>query len=88
MPYYLFRDVSYYPTVCLLIDMWHWTDHCITVCIKWIFDSNFEVTFLLTQDCLNYVCRGNDTDDIKFVGVFNSIIAVPPKVVQIILHIK
>ena len=72
--------------MCLLLDTFHWNDHCIIVCGKWIFDSNFEVTFSLTQDCLNYTCRGYDKDDtneIKFVGVLQAIRAVPPKVVQI-----
>ena len=38
----------------VLLDMSHRTDHSITVCSKWIFDSNFEVMFPPTQDCLNY----------------------------------
>ena len=60
--------------------MWHQTYRCITVCGRWIFDSNFEVAFPLTHDCLNYTCHGNDTDEIKFVGVLRAIISVPPKV--------
>ena len=43
--------------------MWHRTDHFITVCSKWKFDSNFEVVFPLTQGCLNYTIHGNDTDE-------------------------
>ena len=66
----------------------HRTNHCITVWDKWIFDSNFEVKFPLTQDFLNVICCGNDTDEIIFVGVFHSIRAVPPEVVQIILNMK
>ena len=50
------------------------TDHCITVLDKWIFDFNFEVAFSLTQDCLNYTFRGNDTDDNKCLGVLHAII--------------
>ena len=76
-PYDIFWNQSTYPTVCLLLDMWHRTDHFITVDGKCIFDSNFEVAFPLTKDCLNYTCRGNDTDDIKFVGVLYAIRAVP-----------
>ena len=68
--------------------MWHQTNHCITVRGKWIFDSNFEVDFALTQGCLNYICRGNDTDEIKLVGVLQAIIAVPPEVVQRRLNMK
>ena len=49
-PYDIFRNQSTYPTVCLLIDTWHRTDHCIAVSSKWVFDSNFVVTFTLTQD--------------------------------------
>ena len=74
--------------MCLLLDTWHRTDNCITVCGKWIFDSNFEVAFPLTQDCLNYTCRGNDTDEIKFVGVLHAIRSVPPEVVQRRLNMK
>ena len=74
--------MSYYTTVCLLLDTLHCNDHCITVIGKWIFDFNFEVTFPLTQDCLNCIYCGNATDDIRFVGVFNAIITVPPKVVH------
>ena len=87
-PYDIFRDVSYYPTVFLLLDTPHRTDRCITVCGKLIFYSIFEFTFPLTQDCLNYICRGNGTNEIRSVGVVHAIIAVPIKVVQIILNIK
>ena len=40
-PYDVFWNQSTYPTVCLLLDTWHRTDHCITVCNKWIVYSNF-----------------------------------------------
>ena len=49
-PYDIFRNQSTYPTVCLLLDTWHQTDHYITVCGKWIFDSNLKVVLPLTQD--------------------------------------
>ena len=68
--------------------MWNWTDHCITVCGKWIFDSNLKVALLLTQDSLNYICCSNDTDENKFIGVLHDIRAVLPEVVQIILNMK
>ena len=87
-PYYIFRNQYNYQTVCLLLDTSHRTNCCITVCGKWIFDSDFEVTFPLTQDCLNYICCGNYTDDIRFVVVFNLVRAVPHKVVQRKLNIK
>ena len=74
--------------MCLLLDTCHQTDHFITVCDKWIFDSDFEVAFPLTEDFLNYTCRGNDTDEIKFVGVLHAIRAVPPEVVQRRLNMK
>ena len=74
--------------MCFLLEAWYFTDHSITVCGKWIFDSNFEVEFPLTQDCLNYTCRGNDTDDIKFFGVLHVIRAFTPEVVQRRLNIK
>ena len=66
--------------------MWHWNVHCITVCGKWIFDSNSKVELLLTQVCLNYICCGYDTDENKFIGVLHTIRAVPPEVFQIILN--
>ena len=87
-PYDIFRNVSYYPTVCLLLDTSHRTNHCIKVFGKWIFDSNFEVTFPLTQDCLNYICSGNDTDESIFVGVLHAIRSVPPKFVKMRLNMK
>ena len=76
-----------YPTVCLLLYTAHQTNHCITVCGKWIFDFNFESALPLTKYLLNYICSGNDTDEITFVGVLHTIRAVPPVVVQKILKI-
>ena len=60
--YDIFCNQYTYTTVCLLLETWHRTDRCIAVCGKWIFYSNFEVAFTLTQDCLNYTCCVNDTD--------------------------
>ena len=74
--------------MCLLLDTAHWTDNCITVCGKWIFDSNLEFALPLTKAWLKYICFGNDTDEIKFVGVLHAIRAVPPEVVQRILNMK
>ena len=48
-----------YPTVCLLLETSHRTDHCINVCGKRIFDSNLEFTLPLTKAWLNYICSGN-----------------------------
>ena len=58
--------------------------HCITVCGKWIFDSNLKLALPLAQVCLNCICCGNDTDKNKFIGVLHAIREVPPEVVQII----
>ena len=69
--------------MCLLPDTAHRTDRCITVCGKWIFDSNLGFALPLAKASLNYICSGNDTDDITFVGVLHAIGAVPPIVVQI-----
>ena len=82
MTYDIFQNHSNYPTVCLLLDMAHRTDYCITVCGKWIFDSNLESALPLTKDSLNFICSGNDTDDITFVGILHAIGEVPPIVVQ------
>ena len=87
-PYDIFRNQSNYPTECLLPDTWHRNDHCISVCGKWIFYSNLKVALPLTQDCLNYTCRGNDTNESKFVGVLHAIISVPTEAFQRILNIK
>ena len=87
-PYDIFRNQSNYPTLCLLLNTSHRTDNYIPVCGKWIFDSNFEATFLLTQYCLTYIWRGNETDEIRCVDVLHDIRAVPPKVVQRRLNMK
>ena len=71
-----------YPTVCLLLDTAHWTGHCITVCGKLIFDSNLGFALPLTSAWLNYICSGNYTDDITFIGVLHAIRSVPPEGVQ------
>ena len=83
----ILQNHSNYPTMCLLLDTAHQTDHFITVCGKWIFDYNLEFALPLTIAQLNYICSGNDTDEIIFVGVLHAIRAVPPKVVQIKLNI-
>ena len=75
------------PTMCLLLDTAHRKNNCITVCGKWIFDSNFEFALPLTKTLLNYICSGNDTDEITFVGVLHAIRAVPPTVVHRKLNI-
>ena len=77
-----------YPTVCLLLETAHRADNCITVCGKWIFDSNLEFTLLLTKFSLNYTCSGNDTDEITFVGVLRVIREVPPVGVKKRLNMK
>ena len=55
----------------------HGTPDCITICGKWIFDSNLEFALPLTRASLNYICSGNDTDEITFVGVLHAMISVP-----------
>ena len=87
MTFVILQNHSNYPTVCLLLDTAHRTDHCITVCGKWIFDSNLESALPLTKASLNYICSGNDTDEITFVGFLHAIIAVPTIVFQKILKI-
>ena len=71
--YDILHNQSNYPTVCFLLDTAHWANHCITVCGKWIFDSNLKLALPLTRDWLNYICYGNDTDEITFVGVLYAI---------------
>ena len=68
--------------MCLLLDTAHKTDNVSTICGKWIFDYNLEFAFPLTKASLNFICSGNDTDDIIFVGVLHAIVAVPSVVVQ------
>lgn len=77
----IFCDISPFPTVCRLIDGSFGTGHCVTVCNKWIFDSNFENAFALTRKALNDICMG------EFRGVSHAIRAVPPKVVKMKLSI-
>ena len=62
--------------------MWYRTDRCIAVFVKWIFDPNLKVVLPSTQDCLNYTCRGDNTDVNKFVNVLHTIRAVPPEAVH------
>ena len=81
------QNHSNYPTVCLLLDTAHRTNHCINVCGKWIFDYNLEIPLPLKKVSLNYICYGNDTDEITFVGVLHAIRAVPLIVAQIKLKI-
>ena len=68
--------------MCLLLDTWHRTGHCITVFGKLIIDYNLKVALPLTQDPLEYICRANETDENKFIGVLHAIRAVPLEVVQ------
>ena len=68
--------------MCLLLDMAHRIDHYITVCGKWIFDSNLKLALPLTRAWFNYICSGNDTDKIEFIAVLNAIRAVPPEGVK------
>ena len=42
----------------------------------------------LTQDCLNYACRDNYSNENKFVGDLHEIGAVPLEVVQKQLNMK
>ena len=85
--YDILQNHSNYPTVCLLLEMAHRTDHCITVCGKWIFDSNLEFALPLTKALLNYICSGNDTAEITFGSVLHAIRSVPPIAAQIKLKI-
>ena len=68
--------------MCLLLETAHWIDNFIKVCGEWIFDYNLEFTLPLTSAWLNYICSGNDTDEITFVGVLHAIRSVPPEGVQ------
>ena len=80
--YDILQNNSNYPTACLILDMAHQPDQCITICGKWIFDFNLEFVLPLTKASLKYICSGNDTDEITFVGVLHTIRAVPPIVFQ------
>ena len=74
--------------MCLLLDTAHRTDHCITFCGKWIFDYNLKFALPLTSAWLNYICSGNDTDEITCVGVLRAIRVVPTEGVQKRLNMK
>ena len=86
--YDILQNQSKYPTVCLLLDTSHRSDCCITVCVKWIFYYNLELALPLTHAWLNYICSGNDTDEITFVGVLHAIRAVPYEGVKKRLNMK
>ena len=86
--YDILQNQSNYPTVCFLLDTAHRADYCITVFGKWIFDSNSKLALPLTCAWLNYICSGNDTDEIIFVGVLHAIRAVPPEGFQKRLNTK
>ena len=83
--YDILRNHSTYPTVCLLLETWHRTDRCISVCGKLIFDSNLKLALPLTQFCLNYICFGNEN---KFISDLHAIRSVLPEVVQRRLAMK
>ena len=80
--YDILQNQSNYPTVCFLLDTAHWADHCISVCGKWVFDSNLKLALPLTRSWLNYIYSCNDTDEIEFIAVLHAIRAVPPEGVQ------
>ena len=84
--YDILKNQSKYLTVCLLLDTAHRVDHFIKICSKWIVDYNLELALPLTKAWLNYICSGNDTDEITFVGVLHAIRAVPTLVFQNILN--
>jgi hypothetical protein len=85
MTFDIFLNVSPYPTVCAIIDSAsQGIGHCITVCDKWIFDSNFEWAFPLTQECLNYICKSEDHPDIEFLGMSHAVCAIPPNMITMI----
>ena len=86
--YDILHNQSKYPTVCLLLETAHQDYHCITVCVKWIFDSNLNLALPLTRAWLNYICSGNDTDKIEFIAVLHAIRAVHTEGVQKRLNMK
>ena len=63
--------------MCWLLDTQHWIDRYITVCGKLVFDYNLKVALPLKHDSLNDLCRGNDTDEIIFVGVVRLGVRIP-----------
>ena len=81
--YDILQNQSNYPTVCLLLDTAHRIDNCINVCGKWIIDSNLEFALPLKKASLNYICFGNDTDEITSARVLHAIRSVLPIFVQI-----
>ena len=80
--YDILHNQSNYLTACLLLDTAHQADHCITVCAKWIFDSNLKLALPLTRAWLNYICSGNNTDKIEIFAVLHAIRSVPTEDVQ------
>ena len=58
--------------MCLLLGTSHQKDNSITVCGKWIFDSNLDFALRLTKALLNYIFSGNNTDvlasELDYIG--------------------
>ena len=74
-------NVSMFPTVCQLIDKKGGTGHCVTVCGKWVFDSNFKKSFPLSLKWMNFICNSEDDTDNGFSGVMTAIRAFPHKTI-------
>jgi hypothetical protein len=79
----IFHNISEYPTVCRLIDKKGGTNHCVTVCGDWVFDSNFEKCFPLSTKWMHFICNPEANDEDGFSGVMDAIRAIPPKIIQL-----
>ena len=75
------EHLSPYPTMLHIVTSAGTSSHCITVCGKWIFDSNFGNALLLSIDSLDFICA-NTTDhwqEITFHHVKCATRFFPPK---------
>ena len=78
-------ELSRFPTMLHLVDSAGNEDHCVTVCGKWIFDSNYSHAWPLSNDSLDAICDNVATDHLKKI-TFEKVKAatrfIPPKVMQ------
>ena len=70
-----FLDIYTYPTLIHLKDFLGGIHHCVAVIVKWVFCSNFNFSFPLTQENLDYCCINDDFKKLmnSYKGVFKDI---------------
>ena len=77
-------QLSRFPTMLHLVDSAGNEGHCVTVCGKWIFDSNHSHALPLSRDSLDAICDNvaDHLEKITFKKVKNATRFIPPKAMQ------